>query len=48
MLRSLFPLWRIGALAWWRWARRSLQSWNPHHPDLVQILLRIRDLERMA
>lgn len=43
---GVWPVLRLLALAWWRWAGRELASWCPTHPDLPGIVLRIRDLER--
>lgn len=45
MLRSLYPVYKLAVLTWWRWALRELQSWNPMHPDVPMIVRRINELE---
>jgi hypothetical protein len=44
---GISTVWNLLALAWWRWARRSLTSWCPTHPDLWRIVTRINQLERL-
>ena len=44
-LAALWPLYRLAALSWWRWALREI---DPMHPDVRQIVLRIHELERRA
>ncbi len=45
-MSSITPLFRLLALAWWRWARRELQRRDPCHPDIPRIVLRIAELDR--
>jgi hypothetical protein len=40
----LRPLIREVQIAYYRWARHDLQMKNPHHPDLLLIVHRLRDL----
>jgi hypothetical protein len=39
---GLYPLYRLIAIAWWRWARREI---DPMHPDVHKIVHRLRELE---
>lgn len=41
---ALQPLIREALILWWTWARHDLQLKNPAHPDLPEIVLRLRDL----
>lgn len=43
-MRALRPLVREALIAYYRWARHDLQHKNPHHPDLLLIVHRLRDL----
>lgn len=45
VLHSLYPIWRMWALAWYR---RALREIDPMHPDLPLIVLKINSLERSA
>lgn len=47
-MSGLRPVLNLIRLAWWRWAQRELQHRDPTHPDLPQIVHRIRDLERAS
>jgi hypothetical protein len=40
---GLHPLFRLMALAYYRWAMRQI---DPLHPDVPEIVRRINDLER--
>jgi hypothetical protein len=42
---GLGPLFRLWALAWYRWALREI---HPLHPDVPFIVARIRQLESKA
>ncbi len=44
-MSSITPLFRLLALAWWRWARTELQQRDPMHPDLPTVVLTINRLE---
>jgi hypothetical protein len=44
-VRALWPLLRPALIAWWRWALRELQQRDPSHPDIPEIVRRLRDLE---
>lgn len=39
---GLLPIYRLMALSYYRWAMRQI---DPLHPDVPQIVLRIRELE---
>jgi hypothetical protein len=41
-MKALYPLWRLAALAFWRWAANEI---DPLHPDLPRVVLRKNDLE---
>lgn len=43
---GLWAVYRLFALAWWRWAGRELASWCPMHHDLPGIVRRINELDR--
>jgi hypothetical protein len=42
---GLYPIWRMWALAYYRWALKEI---DPMHPDLGLIVYRINQLERSA
>jgi hypothetical protein len=43
LMRSIYPVWRLWALAWYR---RALRECDPLHDDIPLIVLRINALER--
>ena len=40
---GLMPIYRLMALAWYRWALRQI---DPLHPDVPEIVRKISEIER--
>lgn len=44
ILRALRPLWREFGIFYLRWALADMQRKNPCHPDMPEVITRLRDL----
>lgn len=45
MIRAAFrPLWREALIVFYRWALHDMQRKNPHHPDMPEVIVALRDL----
>jgi hypothetical protein len=43
-MSAIRPLVRELSIVFYRWAQHDLQHKNPHHPDLLVIVHKLRDL----